>query len=82
FTSGAVTGNAGSLTALPIIENQAGDVSAFVATNVISITVGQIFLESTIFNSGIPPAANPGISVCRVGGAAHTMRNRKVSGVL
>ena len=62
----------GSLTALPIIETQAGDVSAFVPTNVISITDGQIFLESNLFNSGIRPAVNPGISVSRVGSAAQT----------
>ena len=72
FTNGAVTGKTGSLTALPIIETQAGDVSAFVPTNVISITDGQIFLESAMFNSGIRPAVNAGISVSRVGGAAQT----------
>ena len=65
-------GKTGSLTALPIIETQAGDVSAFVPTNVISITDGQIFLESAMFNSGIRPAVNAGISVSRVGGAAQT----------
>lgn len=63
-------GKTGSLTALPIIETQAGDVSAFVPTNVISITDGQIFTESNLFNAGIRPAVNPGISVSRVGGAA------------
>ncbi|MCE1870484.1 F0F1 ATP synthase subunit alpha, partial [Enterobacter hormaechei] len=72
FTNGAVTGKTGSLTALPIIETQAGDVSAFVPTNVISITDGQIFLESAMFNAGIRPAVNAGVSVSRVGGAAQT----------
>ena len=72
FTSGAVKGKTGSLTALPIIETQAGDVSAFVPTNVISITDGQIFLETSLFNSGVRPAINAGISVSRVGGAAQT----------
>ena len=72
FTNGAVKGQTGSLTALPIIETQAGDVSAFVPTNVISITDGQIFLTSQLFNSGIRPAVDPGISVSRVGGAAQT----------
>lgn len=72
FTKGEVKGKTGSLTALPIIETQAGDVSAFVPTNVISITDGQIFLESNLFNAGIRPAINPGISVSRVGGAAQT----------
>ena len=67
-TNGKVKGKTGSLTALPIIETQAGDVSAFVPTNVISITDGQIFLETDLFNSGIRPAINPGISVSRVGG--------------
>jgi F-type H+-transporting ATPase subunit alpha len=67
FTNGAVTGKTGSLTALPIIETQAGDVSAFVPTNVISITDGQIFLETSLFNAGIRPAINAGISVSRVG---------------
>ena len=62
----------GSLTALPIIETQAGDVSAFVPTNVISITDGQIFMETDLFNSGIRPAVDPGLSVSRVGGAAQT----------
>ncbi|SUB14238.1 ATP synthase subunit alpha [Pantoea agglomerans] len=80
FTNGAVTGKTGSLTALPIIETQAGDVSAFVPTNVISITDGQIFLESNLFNSGIRPAVNPGISVSRVGGAAQTKIIKKLSG--
>ena len=73
-------GKTGSLTALPIIETQAGDVSAFVPTNVISITDGQIFLESNLFNSGIRPAVNPGISVSRVGGAAQTKIVKKLSG--
>ncbi|XOD70401.1 MAG: F0F1 ATP synthase subunit alpha [Sodalis sp. (in: enterobacteria)] len=72
FTKGKVTGKTGSLTALPIIETQAGDVSSFVPTNLISITDGQIFLESNLFNAGIRPAVNPGISVSRVGGAAQT----------
>ena len=73
-------GKTGSLTALPIIETQAGDVSAFVPTNVISITDGQIFLESNLFNSGIRPAVNPGISVSRVGGAAQTKVVKKLAG--
>jgi len=72
FTNGAVKGKTGSLTALPIIETQAGDVSAFVPTNVISITDGHIFLETDLFNAGIRPAINAGISVSRVGGAAQT----------
>jgi F-type H+-transporting ATPase subunit alpha len=80
FTNGAVTGKTGSLTALPIIETQAGDVSAFVPTNVISITDGQIFLETSLFNSGIRPAVNAGISVSRVGGAAQTKIIKKLSG--
>ena len=80
FTNGAVTGKTGSLTALPIIETQAGDVSAFVPTNVISITDGQIFLESAMFNSGIRPAVNSGVSVSRVGGAAQTKIIKKLSG--
>ena len=80
FTNGAVKGQTGSLTALPIIETQAGDVSAFVPTNVISITDGQIFLESNLFNSGIRPAVNPGISVSRVGSAAQTKVIKKLSG--
>ena len=80
FTNGAVKGKTGSLTALPIIETQAGDVSAFVPTNVISITDGQIFLESSLFNSGIRPAINAGISVSRVGGAAQTKVIKKQGG--
>ncbi len=80
FTNGEVTGQTGSLTALPIIETQAGDVSAFVPTNVISITDGQIFLETDLFNSGIRPAMNPGISVSRVGGAAQTKIIQKLGG--
>jgi F-type H+-transporting ATPase subunit alpha len=70
----------GSLTALPIIETQAGDVSAYIPTNVISITDGQIFLESDLFNAGIRPAVNPGISVSRVGSAAQTKAMKKVAG--
>ena len=80
FTDGAVKGKTGSLTALPIIETQAGDVSAFVPTNVISITDGQIFLETDLFNAGIRPAVNAGISVSRVGGAAQTKIMRRLSG--
>jgi F-type H+-transporting ATPase subunit alpha len=81
FTNGAVTGKTGSLTALPIIETQAGDVTAFVPTNVISITDGQIFLETDLFNAGIRPAINAGISVSRVGGAAQTkIMKRKDTG--
>ncbi len=80
FTNGEVKGKTCSLTALPIIETQAGDVSAFVPTNVISITDGQIFLESAMFNSGIRPAVNAGISVSRVGGAAQTKIIKKLSG--
>ncbi|GAA5090054.1 MULTISPECIES: F0F1 ATP synthase subunit alpha [Paenalcaligenes] len=80
FTNGAVKGKTGSLTALPIIETQAGDVSAFVPTNVISITDGQIFLETDLFHSGIRPAINAGISVSRVGGAAQTNIMKKMSG--
>ena len=80
FTGGAVKGRTGSLTALPIIETQAGDVSAFVPTNVISITDGQIFLETDLFNAGIRPAVNAGISVSRVGGAAQTTIMKKLSG--
>ncbi|WP_417615031.1 F0F1 ATP synthase subunit alpha [Oceanisphaera sp.] len=80
FTNGEVKGKTGSLTALPIIETQAGDVSAFVPTNVISITDGQIFLTTELFNSGIRPAVDPGISVSRVGGAAQTKLIKKVSG--
>ncbi|MBQ7050285.1 MAG: F0F1 ATP synthase subunit alpha, partial [Firmicutes bacterium] len=72
----------GSLTALPIIETQAGDVSAYIPTNVISITDGQIFLESELFNSGVMPAVNPGISVSRVGGNAQIKAMKKVSGSL
>jgi len=79
FTKGAVKNKTGSLTALPIIETQAGDVSAFVPTNVISITDGQIFLESDLFNAGIRPAVNPGISVSRVGSAAQTKIIKKLS---
>jgi F-type H+-transporting ATPase subunit alpha len=80
LTKGEVKGKTGSLTALPIIETQAGDVSAFVPTNVISITDGQIFLETDLFNSGIRPAINPGISVSRVGGAAQTKVIKKLGG--
>ncbi len=80
FTNGKVKGKTGSLTALPIIETQAGDVSAFVPTNVISITDGQIFLETDLFNAGIRPAVNAGISVSRVGGAAQTKIVKKLSG--
>jgi len=80
FTKGEVKGKTGSLTALPIIETQAGDVSAFVPTNVISITDGQIFLETNLFNSGIRPAINAGISVSRVGGAAQTKVIKSLSG--
>ncbi|MDX1609196.1 MAG: F0F1 ATP synthase subunit alpha [Halofilum sp. (in: g-proteobacteria)] len=79
-TDGKVTGRTGSLTALPIIETQAGDVSAFVPTNVISITDGQIFLETDLFNSGIRPAINAGLSVSRVGGAAQTKVIKKLGG--
>lgn len=74
--------NGGSLTALPIIETQAGDVSAYIPTNVISITDGQIFLETELFNSGIRPAVNPGISVSRVGGNAQIKAMKKVAGTL
>lgn len=80
ITDGKVTGRTGSLTALPIIETQAGDVSAFVPTNVISITDGQIFLESDLFNAGIRPAINAGLSVSRVGGAAQTPIVKKLGG--
>jgi F-type H+-transporting ATPase subunit alpha len=80
FTNGAVKGKTGSLTALPMIETQAGDVSAFVPTNVISITDGQIFLETDLFNAGIRPAINAGISVSRVGGAAQTKVIKKLGG--
>lgn len=79
-TNGEVTGKTGSLTALPIIETQAGDVSAFVPTNVISITDGQIFLETDLFNAGIRPAINAGLSVSRVGGAAQTKIIKKLGG--
>jgi F-type H+-transporting ATPase subunit alpha len=81
FTKGQVKGKTGSLTALPIIETQAGDVTAFVPTNVISITDGQIFLETDLFNAGIRPAINAGVSVSRVGGAAQTkIMKRKDTG--
>jgi len=80
ITDGRVKGQTGSLTALPIIETQAGDVSAFVPTNVISITDGQIFLETDLFNAGIRPAMNAGISVSRVGGAAQTKAVKKLGG--
>lgn len=80
FTQGEVKGKTGSLTALPIIETQGGDVSAFVPTNVISITDGQIFLETSLFNSGIRPAINAGLSVSRVGGAAQTKVIKKLGG--
>jgi F-type H+-transporting ATPase subunit alpha len=79
-TKGAVKGKTGSLTGLPIIETQAGDVTAFVPTNVISITDGQIFLETDLFNAGIRPAMNAGISVSRVGGAAQTDIIKKLGG--
>ncbi|MBI5938637.1 MAG: F0F1 ATP synthase subunit alpha [Betaproteobacteria bacterium] len=79
-TKGAVKGKTGSLTALPVIETQAGDVSAFVPTNVISITDGQIFLETDLFNAGIRPAINAGLSVSRVGGAAQTKVIKKLGG--
>ncbi|MFI3329192.1 MAG: F0F1 ATP synthase subunit alpha [bacterium] len=72
----------GSITALPVIETQAGDISAYIATNVISITDGQIFLESSLFHSGVRPAISPGLSVSRVGGAAQTKAVKKVSGTL
>lgn len=80
MTDGKVKGKTGSLTAMPVIETQAGDVSAFVSTNVISITDGQIFLESSLFNSGIRPAINAGLSVSRVGGAAQTKIIKKLGG--
>jgi len=80
FTNGEVKGKTGSLTALPVIETQAGDVSAFVPTNVISITDGQIFLETDLFNAGIRPAINAGVSVSRVGGAAQTKAIKKLGG--
>ena len=79
-TQGAVKGKTGSLTALPIIETQAGDVSAFVPTNVISITDGQIFLDNNLFNAGVRPAINAGLSVSRVGGAAQTKIIKKLGG--
>ncbi|NNE05317.1 MAG: F0F1 ATP synthase subunit alpha, partial [Xanthomonadales bacterium] len=79
-TNGEVKGQTGSLTALPIIETQAGDVSAFVPTNVISITDGQIFLETDLFNGGIRPAVHAGLSVSRVGGAAQTKVIKKLGG--
>jgi len=80
MTNGLVKGKTGSLTALPIIETQAGDVSAFIPTNVISITDGQIFLETDLFNAGIRPAVNTGLSVSRVGGAAQTKIMKKLGG--
>ncbi len=80
FTNGEVKGQTGSLTALPIIETQGGDVSAFVPTNVISITDGQIFLETDLFNAGVRPAINAGLSVSRVGGAAQTKAIKKLGG--
>lgn len=80
FTNGEIKGKTGSLTALPIIETQAGDVSAFVPTNVISITDGQIFVETDLFNSGIRPAMNAGLSVSRVGGSAQTKIIKKLGG--
>ena len=79
-TGGEVKGKTGSLTALPIIETLAGDVSAFVPTNVISITDGQIYLETELFNSGVRPAINPGLSVSRVGGSAQTKIMKKLAG--
>jgi F-type H+-transporting ATPase subunit alpha len=80
ITKGEVKGQTGSLTALPVIETQAGDVSAFVPTNVISITDGQIFLETDLFNANIRPAINAGLSVSRVGGAAQTKIIKKLGG--
>ena len=80
MTKGKIKSKTGSLTALPIIETQAGDVSAFVPTNVISITDGQIFLETDLFNAGIRPAINAGLSVSRVGGAAQTKIIKKLGG--
>ena len=80
ITGGAVKGKTGSLTAMPIIETQAGDVSAFIPTNVISITDGQIFLETNLFNSGLRPAVDAGLSVSRVGGAAQTKLIKKLGG--
>ncbi|GHC28842.1 F0F1 ATP synthase subunit alpha [Aidingimonas halophila] len=82
FTNGKVKGKTGSLTALPIIETQGGDVSAFVPTNVISITDGQIFLETNLFNSGVRPAINAGLSVSRVGGSAQTKIIKKLGGTV
>lgn len=82
ITKWKVTGKTGSLTALPIIETQAGDVSAYIPTNVISITDGQIFLETDLFNAGIRPAINVGLSVSRVGGSAQTSIMKKVAGKL
>ncbi len=82
FTQGEIKGKTGSLTALPIIETQAGDVSAFIPTNVISITDGQIYLDVNLFNSGIRPAINAGLSVSRVGGAAQTKLIKKLIGGL
>ena len=82
FTNGEVKGQTGSLTALPIIETQAGDVAAYIPTNVISITDGQIFLETNLFNSGIRPAINVGLSVSRVGGAAQIKATKQVAGTL
>lgn len=81
-SGGKITGKTGSLTALPIIETQAGDISAYIPTNVISITDGQIFLETDLFNAGIRPAVNTGLSVSRVGGSAQTKIMKKVSGTL
>ena len=78
--NGKVKGKTGSLTAMPVIETQAGDVTAFVPTNVISITDGQIFLETDLFNAGIRPAINAGVSVSRVGGAAQTKVIKKLGG--
>ncbi|NOJ99879.1 F0F1 ATP synthase subunit alpha, partial [Corallococcus coralloides] len=80
FTKGEVKGKTGSLTALPIIETQAGDVSAFVPTNVISITDGQIFLETDLFYQGIRPAVNVGLSVSRVGSAAQVKAMKQGAG--
>jgi F-type H+-transporting ATPase subunit alpha len=80
LSNGEIKGKTGSLTALPVIETQAGDVSAFVPTNVISITDGQIFLETDLFNAGIRPAINAGVSVSRVGGAAQTKLIKKLGG--
>ncbi|MDE2459937.1 MAG: F0F1 ATP synthase subunit alpha, partial [Gammaproteobacteria bacterium] len=82
FTEGKVKGKTGSLTALPIIETQAGDVSAYIPTNVISITDGQIYLESDLFNSGVRPAVNVGLSVSRVGGNAQIKAMKQVAGTL